>query len=89
MPKMSRHSSIPPLSDALWGIRFESWEDPFEEVCAKSSDFTRDQNKLVPWCESNRRNKRILEIELSKGVPVSFSPTRLIIFFLNADWLER
>ena len=49
--KMSRNSSIPPLSDALWGIRFESWEDPFEEVCAKSFDFTRDQNKLVPWCE--------------------------------------
>ena len=37
----------------------------------------------------NRRNKLILEIELSKGVPVSFSPTRLIIFFLHADWLER
>ena len=55
MPKMSRHSSIPPLSDALWGIRFESWEDPFEEVCAKSSDFTRDQNKLVPWCGYNDR----------------------------------
>ena len=37
----------------------------------------------------NRRNKLILEIGLSKGVPVSFSPTRPIIFFLNADWLER
>ena len=59
MPKMSRHSSIPPLSDALWGIRFESWEDPFEEVCAKSSDFTRDQNKLVPWCARNRVNIEI------------------------------
>ena len=39
--------------------------------------------------EQNRRNKLVLEIELSKGVPVSFSPTRLIIFFLHADWLER
>ena len=39
--------------------------------------------------EQNRRYKLILEIELSKGVPVSFSPTRLIIFFLHADWLER
>ena len=37
----------------------------------------------------NRRNKLILEIGLSKGVPVSFSPTRPIIFFLHADWLER
>ena len=39
--------------------------------------------------EHNRGNKLILEIELSKGVPVSFSSTRLIIFFLHADWLER
>ena len=23
-------------------IRFESWEDPLKQVCAKSSDFTRD-----------------------------------------------
>ena len=37
--------------------------------------------------DHNRRYKLILEIELSKGVPVSFSPTRLIIFFLHADWL--
>ena len=39
--------------------------------------------------EHNRRYKLILEIDFSKGVPVSFSPTRPIIFFLHADWLER
>ena len=39
--------------------------------------------------DHNRRYKLILEIGLSKGVPVSFSPTRPIIFFLHADWLER
>ena len=39
--------------------------------------------------DHNRRYKLILEIDLSKGVPVSFSPTRLIIFCLHADWLER
>ena len=44
---------------------------------------------VIGMHDLNRRNKLILEIELSKGVPVSFSPTRPIIFFLHADWLER
>ena len=39
--------------------------------------------------DHNRRFKLIFELGLSKGVPVSFSPTRLIIFLLHADWLER
>ena len=36
--------------------------------------------------DHNRRFKIILEIGLTKGVLVSFSPTRLIIFLLHADW---
>ena len=39
--------------------------------------------------DHNRRFKLIFEFGLGKGVSVSFSPTRLIIFFLHADWLER
>ena len=37
----------------------------------------------------NRRFKLNFGFCLGKGVPVSFSPTRLIIFFLQVDWLER
>ena len=38
------------LSDGVWVMRYESWETPQKVFCAKSSDFTRDQLKLVPWC---------------------------------------
>ena len=30
---------------------YESWETLQKVFCAKSSDFTRDQLKLVPWCD--------------------------------------
>ena len=47
------------------------------------------RNIVIVKHESNRRYKLILEIDFSKVVPVSFYPTRPIIFFLHADWLER
>ena len=48
--KDTEHSSIPPLSDEVWVMRYESWDTLQKVFCAKSSDFTRDQLKLVPWC---------------------------------------
>ena len=39
-----------------WLMRYESWETPQKVICAKSSDFTRDQLKLVPWCDCGRTN---------------------------------
>ena len=57
-----------------------------QNICSKQ---IVKKNFLIVKHESNRRYKLILEIDFSKGVPVSFSPTRPIIFFLHADWLER
>ena len=41
------------------------------------------------WQGHNRRFKLKFGFGLGEGVPVSFSPTRLIIFLLHADWLAE
>ena len=68
--KVTDHSSTPPLSDAVWVMRYESWQEPLKHLCAKTSDFTGDQSKLVPWCGRFRIGFWFDELALNS---VSFS----------------
>ena len=71
--KVTDHSSIPSLSDAVWAMRYESWEDPLKHLCAKSSDFTGDQSKLVPWCDCWYFNMIFSELQIQSKTSNWFS----------------
>ena len=82
---LHKHLKTSGNPEFLWNFDSSFRENDNEDKFPGINEFTL----YIGTQDLNRRNKLILEIGLSKGVPVSFSPTRSIIFFLHADWLER